>query len=149
MLRTIFLIIFIFSTNAFAADESRVWFYQSFTDVTAVMPPDVNAQSVIYDLCRSKSNTNLTNATQPPYADGDTAFGHYTAGVASTNQVNANTWQCVYGSATPEDDNLYYLYVYAEDTCDEGSTYDREKRACVKPNCVSGEKTSFRESPIH
>lgn len=131
--------------NTAHANEDVVWFYQSFPNVTVTQAAGSNVDATIYDLCRAKSNTDLQNTVAPSYSDGDSAFGHYTAGVDSYNRVNDTTWQCAYGSAIGSESGPFYLYVYAETKCSDGEEYDREKRMCVRPEpeCVEGETHLF------
>ncbi|WP_155418815.1 virulence factor TspB C-terminal domain-related protein [Pseudomonas putida] len=123
-----------------AAEGDTVWFFQSFTQVSKVITTDMNVRNGLSQLCRLKENSDLSNQSQPSYADDDSAFGHTVGGFVTVNQTDDSMAQCVYNSGPENNDNLYYLYVYAEQICSEGSQYDREKRACVEQaSCQSGD----------
>jgi hypothetical protein len=130
----------LFACSAYSAEGDVTWFYQSFTEVSKVITSDMNVRTGLTALCKLKQNVDLTTETQPSYAEDDSAFGHTAGGFIAINQTNDTMAQCVYNSGPENNDNLYYLYIYAETKCTEGSEYDRHKRSCVpQVKCQSGE----------
>lgn len=133
---------FVFISNyGYAADGDVVWFFQSFTDVSLTVSTDMNVNNALRSLCTKKANVDLTSATQPEQSSDDTAFGHTLGGFVTVNKSSETLAQCVYNSGPENNDNLYYLYIYAESACSGDQQFDRIKRTCsVKPTCTVGEK---------
>lgn len=133
-------IAFLFSSICLAADGDTVWFFQSFTDVSHTVTTDMNVRSGLADLCRKKQNTDLRSISAPDYSGDESAFGHTIGDYVDIVQASDTIVQCQYNSGPELNDNIYYLYIYAETKCDEGSEYDRKKRSCVaKFECEVGE----------
>lgn len=134
-MRAFFLIITIlfFSRLAVAADEVGNWYLSKFPDVQITVPEGQNLDSWMYDLCRRKSNTDLTKL---PKDEKESAMGEYTAGCFSYEAVNENQWIFAYDSARGAFPGPFFLYAYKIQKCPEDEEYSKTENSCVAKKIV-------------